>query len=53
MIRFKDAEPAKTKEAARKPDDKGRSDEAAAAETTAPELALDDRAKPAASKRKK
>ena len=53
MIRFKDAEPAKTKEAARKPDDKGRTDAAAAETAAAPELALDDRAKPAASKRKK
>jgi hypothetical protein len=54
MIRFKDAEPAKTKEAARKPDDKDRTVDAAAAETAAaPELALDDRAKPPASKRKK
>jgi hypothetical protein len=53
MIRFKDAEPAKTKEAARKPG-KDRTDEAAAAETApAPEFALNDRAKPAAAKRKK
>jgi hypothetical protein len=54
MIRFKDAEPAKTKEAARKPGDKDRTDAAAAAETAAaPEFALNDGAKPAASKRKK
>jgi hypothetical protein len=54
MIRFKDAEPAKAKEAARKPGDKARTDEAAAAEAAPPpEFALTDGAKPAASKRKK
>jgi hypothetical protein len=54
MIRFKDAEPVKPKEAARKPGDKSRTDEAAAAETPPPpEFALTDGAKPAASKRKK
>jgi hypothetical protein len=54
MIRFKDAEPAKTNEAARKSGDKGRTDEAPAADTAAaPEFALNDGAKPAAAKRKK
>jgi hypothetical protein len=54
MIRFKDAEPAKAKEAARKAGDKARTDEAAAAEAAPPpEFALTDGAKPAASKRKK
>ena len=54
MIRFKDAEPVKPKEAARKGGDKGPTDAAVVVETaTAPEFALGDPAKPAASKRKK